>query len=178
MKLKIGLFIFAIIAITLTCRGRLSPVLYQIEGESRSALKVDESYYLTGYDLSMSPDTDPVVIGRGNILITNQYREEPGKEIIETGLIKAVGEITYRIYAALPEDIAIGSMELAGKSVCRIIGMYELSEDIRHYVCHEGTLAIDTVKTSRFRAHIYGKYYNTNNDSLIFDGDLNVKKQK
>lgn len=151
--------------------------MYQIGEESRLRLDYIDSYWLENFTLSLSSDTDPLMPGEGNVLICNQRRTDPDRGEIQTGLIKAVGEINYRIYVALPQNITTGSLDLQKKSICRIIGMYELDDRIKHYDCREGYLKIDTVKTSRFHAQMYGKYFNYKNDSLVFEGDLNVKRR-
>jgi hypothetical protein len=67
---------------------------------------------------------------------------------------------------------------MAGKSICRILALYDLDERLRHYTCTEGFLKIDSVKSSSFHALLSGKYFNQNGDSLIFEGDLKVKRKK
>ena len=66
--------------------------------------------------------------GRGKVLITSQILESPDQDEIKTGLIKSVGRIEYRVYLELPEDIKIDSLDISNKSICRIIGQYELDE--------------------------------------------------
>jgi hypothetical protein len=116
--------------------------------------------------------------GRGNVLVTDQSSKDPGGEEIGTGLIKVVRETTYRIYVALPEDIVEDSINITDQSICRVIGLYDLEDDLKHYVCDEGYVKIDSVKSSRFHAYLSGRYYNTRRDSLIFEGDLSVKRRK
>ncbi len=180
MKISLKIFFIAlgIFLVLLSCRSRLKPKMYQVEEESRLKLEYIDSYWMDNFALSLSSESDPLSSGEGKVLISNQRRANPDRGEIRTGLISAVGEINYRIYVALPQNITTGSMDLKKKSICRIIGMYELDDRIKHYECREGYLKIDTVKSSRFHAQMYGKYFNYKNDSLIFEGDLNVKQKK
>jgi len=178
VKFKTLFIAVCIFVLVLSCRSRLKPKIYQINEESRCLLDYVDSYYMDGFNLLISPKTDPLSLGTGKILITNQGGLNPDQEEIKTGLIMAVGEINYRIYVDLPPIITTGRMDLKNKSVCRIIGLYKLDDRIKHYVCREGFLKIDTVKSSRFHAQLYGKYFNYKSDSLIFEGNLNVKRKK
>lgn len=171
----IVLLVFMLLA---SCGQRLGPVLYQIRGEARQGLIPESSYSRDGFTLTDTYDANPLRPGRGKILVTNQIATDIDRADINIGLIKAVGEICYRIYVILPEEIVKDSLGIADRSICRIIGMYELADSLRHYVCRDGYLKIDTVKSSRFHAWFSGSYYNVNNDSLIFNGDLNVKRKR
>jgi hypothetical protein len=152
--------------------------MYQVGEESRTKLEYVDSYWMDNFTLSQVETGDPLMPGEGKILICNQKRYDPDLAEIETGLFKATGEINYRIYVDLPENITTGSLNLKNKSICRIIGLYELDDRLKNYECREGYLKIDTVKSNRFHAQLYGKYFNYKNDSLVFDGDMNVVHKK
>jgi hypothetical protein len=178
MKIKYSTFVLLAFIISLSCQSRLKTILYEIDGENRLPLTHDHSYYLEGFRLADTYGVKPFTPGAGKVMVTGQ-RITPGeKNEIETGLIKAVREIEYRIYVSLPDNITVDSFDIADKSFCRLIGLYELPDRMKHYDCMEGFLVIDTVKSKRFRARLSGKYYNAENDSLIFDGDLNVRLRK
>jgi hypothetical protein len=177
-SLKAILVIIGVLAVIMSCHSRLKPRLYQVGEESRLRLEYVDSYWLDNFTLSRAEEGDPLIPGEGKVLICNQKRTDPNQAEIETGLLTAVGEINYRIYVDLPDKITTGSLNLKNKSICRIIGMYEIDDRVKHYECREGYLKIDTVKTNRFHAQLYGKYFNYKNDSLVFDGDLNVKEKK
>jgi hypothetical protein len=177
-NLKIFFIALGIFLILLSCRSRLRPKMFQVEENSRLKLDYVDSYWMDNFALSLSAEADPLSPGVGKVLISNQRRANPDRGEIETGLISAVAEINYRIYIDLPQNITTGSMDLKNKSICRLIGMFELDDRIKHYECREGFLKIDTVKSSRFHAQMYGKYFNYKNDSLVFEGDLNVKQKK
>lgn len=176
--LKILFIVVCIVTILISCRSRLKPNMYQIEENSRLKLDYIDSYYLENFTISLSEKSEPLIPAEGKVLISNQKRIDPDNIEIETGLMSALGEINYRIYVALPKNITTGKLDLKNKSICRIIGMYDLENRLKHYECREGYLKIDTVKSSRFHAYLYGKYFNYKNDSLVFDGDLNVKEKK
>lgn len=178
MKVKLIFAAIVILVLVSSCRHRLRPILYKVEGGDRLTLDLENCYYMDGFTLSSVFRANPLTPGRGKVLVTNHSIKDPGREEIRIGLIKAVGEIMYRIYVALPEDIAEDSINIAGKSVCYIIGLYDLDDNIKHYLCNEGYLKIDSVRSSRFHAFLSGKYYNIEKDSLIFEGDLNVKRRK
>ena len=171
-------FSIAIIVISISCRSRLKPVVYEIRGESRHQLSTRNSYYMENYRLVDTTAGNPLKAGSGNLLVAELIIAPPDRKEISTGLIKAVGEMEYRVYIALPAEISPDSLDIAGQSVCRIIGLYELTDSLTHYVCAEGYLKIDTVKSSRFHAILSGKYHNVMDDSLRIDGDLSVTRKK
>lgn len=177
MKTIILFLLTVLVAFSISCRTRLRPKLYIINETLKQPLDLKQSYYLNNFSLKTTPGGSPLVSGSANVLVSNQSMTNPGDDIIETGLIKAVKEISYRLYVELPADIKVDSLNIMDKSICRIIGNYEVENQIKHYVCREGYLAIDTVKSSRFFARMYGKYFNSANDSLIFEGTLNVKQK-
>jgi hypothetical protein len=178
MRLNLTAAVCLFLALVVSCRPGLRPRLHIIDGEGRRQLSAEESYYLENREFVNKPEGLPHKAGRANILITDQTAIDPDRAEIETGLIRAVGEIKYRIYVSLPEKISIDSLDIAGKSICRIMALYDLDERLRHYVCMEGFLKIDSVKSSYFHALLSGGYFNQNGDSLFFEGDLKVKRKK
>ncbi|UCD94027.1 MAG: hypothetical protein JSU69_09690 [Candidatus Zixiibacteriota bacterium] len=178
MKSSLTLIFCLLSVLLISCRPGLRPALYIIDAESRRQLNTEDSYYLENRELIDRPEGLPHRAGQGNILISNQTIINPEQAEIETGLIRAVGEIKYRIYVALPEEISGDSLDIASKSICRIVALYHLAERLRHYTCTEGFLKIDSVKSSSFHALFSGKYFNPENDSLVFEGDLKVKRKK
>ncbi len=162
----------------IACQNRLSPKTYRIAGEDRLLLSDKESYYLAEMSLSDEAGTNMMLPGFGNILVLERTITNKNKKEINTGLIAAVNEIEYRIYANLPEEIRIDSLSLKDQAVCLLMDKFEWPDKMRKYYCKEGYIAIDTVKSNRFTAFISGKFYNPNNDSLIFEGRFSAGLRK
>ncbi len=159
------------------CRSRYSAVTYNVVGEERIPLETESSYYLTGFILKDEPGIDPMLRGKGIVMVSRQLGPDPNQEFLETGLITAMSEIEYRIYTKLPDQLKADSIDITGESICRIIGHFELDDNFRHYKCREGYLIIDSVKSNQFFAHWRGRFFNIRSDSLIFEGNLDVRQQ-
>nr|MBN2276572.1 hypothetical protein [candidate division Zixibacteria bacterium] len=176
-KSKIILGILLLLALMAACRHGLKPVVYRVMNNERRSLGTEDTYYLSRFEMTDRKAANPIQPGRGNVLVTNQSYVNPDAEELNTGLILAVSEINYRIYISLPDQIQAESLDIASRSICRIIGLYDLPDSLRHYECIEGFLKIDTVKSSRFHARVAGIYLNPVNDTLSFDGDLNASRR-
>lgn len=139
---------------------------------------LNNSYYLEGCKISLHPNENLVVPGRGSVLVTNQKSIHPERKKISAGLATVESELTYRILVALPESPVKDSLNIGNSSLCKLVGRYELPDSLNLYYCREGYLKIDSVKSSSFHAFLRGKYFNIKNDSLQFSGELRVKKEK
>lgn len=179
---KGSLYITALLALLtvtglIACRSRYTAVVYKVTGEERLPLGTQTSYYLTGFILENRPGIDPLLSGDGLVMVSRQLGPDPNQDFLETGLITAVSEIEYRFYTELPVPLRADSTDITGESICRIIGHYELDDELRHYECRGGFLKIDSVKSSQFYAHWRGRYFNSRSDSLIFEGNLHVRQR-
>jgi len=159
------------------CRHGLKPVVYRVSESGRTDLSSGETYFMQGYILGRKNATNPIEPGEGTVLISNQSMVNPKQEEINTGLILSVGEINYRFYFSLPQQIKKDSIAIGGESLCRIIGMYELPDSVRNFECQDGFIRIDTVKSSRISAVFSGTYQNSLADTLIFEGSIGAKKK-
>ena len=177
-NLKYLSLLLLVVVLAFACHSRLRPNLFIVDGETSRKLNEDDCYYLNNFTLGTDIRTDPLTPGEGTVVITNRSIKDPDMKIIQTGLIKSYEQINYRLYIALPPEITVDSFDLKDRSLCRIIGLYEKEPAYKHFDCLDGFIVIDTVKNDRFFARMYGKYYNFENDSLIFDGAMNVKKRK
>ncbi|PKK82238.1 MAG: hypothetical protein CVT49_14790 [candidate division Zixibacteria bacterium HGW-Zixibacteria-1] len=178
MKTRIIIIAVLILAVAISCRTRLKPILFELDGENRVTLNQKETWYQVGYDLYNTATGNPLVKGDGIILVSSQYARHPERNEIQTGLFKSAGEIEYRLFIPLLFINEGDSLDIGGKSVCRLIGLYEMADSLKHYDCRQGYLKIDTVKSSRFSAYMSGKYFNSENDSLVLEGRLNAVKKK
>ncbi|MEW5924983.1 MAG: hypothetical protein AB1746_13445 [Candidatus Zixiibacteriota bacterium] len=178
MKTKIIIIAVLVFVLAISCRTRLGSVLYEIDGENQTALSQKETYYQVGFDLDKSSLVNPLINGKKIVLISRQNAAHPEKSEIATGLITSTGEIEYRVYVPIPFINEGESLNVSGKSFCRLIGLFDIADSLKHYECREGYIKIDTVKPSRFVSYLSGKYYNRENDSLILEGHLNAVRKK
>lgn len=178
MKTKLIIIAVLIFILAVSCQTRLKSVMYEINGENRSALNHAETYYQVGYDLNPKAPGNPLMDGDNIVLVSRQNAPHPEKSEIQTGLIRSTGEIEYRLYVPIPFINTGDSLDISGKSFCRLIGLFNKADDLKQYECREGYIIIDTVKSSRFTSILSGKFYNPENDSLILEGRLNAVLKK
>jgi hypothetical protein len=169
---------FLIILTLVACRSRFAPKFYKIDGEEKKLLNRSDIYFLNQMTLTDPSETGPIKPGNGNVLIIGHADVDPELQEIDAGLITAVGEIEYRIYVDLPPTISIDSVDIVDRSVCRLIGLYNLPEEQRRYACHEGFMVIDTVRSRLTCGYLYGQYVNINNDTLSFEGRFRARLKK
>ena len=131
-----------------------------------------------GYKISLRPIENMIMSGDGAVLITNHRSIHPEKKEMPAGIITVRGEMTERIAVNLPTGFKNDSLDIADQSICILIGRFELADSLNLYYCREGYLRIDSVKSSTLYAYLSGKYFNINNDSLQFAGELRARKQK
>lgn len=124
------------------------------------------------------PNRDPIEKGDGNVLIIKRFFHDSSDAELNTGLITAVSEKEYRLFIEIPSKIKTDSISISQNSICRIIGLYDVPENTLRYRCDEGYIIVDTVKSKRFTGYFEGRYFNLNNDSLIFNGRFNAKIKK
>jgi len=178
MKTKTTLIVILVLLAVVSCRTRLKSILYEVNDESRLGLVHDETYYQTGFELNDNYEQNAMKYGSGIVMTSVQKATHPESGELITGLLKAVGEIEYRLYVHLPFINQGDSIDLAGNSICRLIGLYQFDDSLKHYSCREGFIRIDTAKSARFHAYLSGKYFNISNDSLILEGDLSARLKK
>lgn len=169
---------FMIILTLIGCRSRFAPKFYKIDGKGQKLLNKTDVYFLEQMTLADPSETAPIKPGNGNVLIIGHADVDPELQEIDAGLITAVGEIEYRIYVDLPPTITVDSADIVDRSVCRLIGLYNLPEEQRRYTCHEGFMVIDTVRSRLTCGYLYGHYININNDTLSFEGRFRARLKK
>jgi len=160
------------------CRNRLSPKIYQINDEQQINLSGNETYCLPNMIVNDIPDRDPFRSGDGSVLIIKRFLKNSNADELNTGLITAEREIEYRLFIEIPSKIKTDSISISDNSICRLIGLYDLPDNVNRYRCQEGFMIIDSVQSKRFTGYFEGKYFNLNNDSLIFNGRFNAKIKK
>ncbi len=178
MKLRTILTVLIILTFFSACRHRLRPQLYQIENNSRIRLEQSDCYYSTGFRLSDKPDSIAFIPGVGNLLITNQTLTDTAQVYFPAGIMSVDKKITYRIYIDLPEKLTQDSLDITDRSICHIIGQYELDEKLKMYYCRRGYLLIDSLKRSGFYGILSAQYQNRQGDTLVFEGNMKVKRKK
>jgi len=178
MNIKITIIAALVLLALISCRSRLQPTLYEIMDNGRHKLVQNDTYYQAGFELNDNYAKSAVRAGSGIVLVTSQSAKNIEKDEVSTGLIKAVGEIEYRLYVYLPFINQNDSLDISGNSICRLIGFYEIEDSLKHYSCREGYIKVDSVKSSRFNAFLSGKFYNRQNDSLLFEGFLKAEQKK
>jgi len=92
----------------------------------------NETYYQIGHELNHRHDLRPLRDGDMIVLTTIQNAVHPEQSEVATGLITAIGEIQYRLYAAIPFINEGDSLDIAGNSICRLIGFYETADSLKH----------------------------------------------
>ncbi len=180
MKLRPFIFLFLVLPliVSVSCQNKYRPRFYIIQEAARQELALENSYFMQGYIISPNPGKNLMVPGAGAVVVTNQKSTHPGKIDLPAGLMTVEGEINHRIVIAIPETPVKDSLNIAGHSLCQLIGRYELPDSLNLYYCREGYMKIDSAKSSGFFAFLSGKYFNVKNDSLQFSGELRVKKKK
>ena len=178
MKIKTTIIAALFMLALISCRSRLQPTLYEILDSGKRELVRNDTYYQTGFELNDDYARSAVRPGSGIVMVTSQSAKNTEKDEVSTGLIKAVGEIEYRLYVYLPFINQDDSLDISGKSICRLIGFYEIADSLKHFSCREGFIKVDSVKSSRFNAFLSGKFFNRHNDSLLFEGFLKAEQKK
>ncbi len=174
--------IFPIISVLavliISCGGKyLKSDFYLITDRAVEQLRRIEDYYLADTHLVDDPAQRFQIAGAGNLLIASYVRPDP--ETIDTALhvIEVQPNLEYRIYTDLPVDLRIDSLDIAGKSLCFMVGQYELADYLKTYRCGEGYLTIDSIRKGMLYTRLSGLYYNTAGDSLYFRGNI-VARQR
>ncbi len=174
MKNKTILIGIIFLLIILSCQSQYTPKIYMVGEDSTRSMKAEQSYFLNGYELDKDNFSRPVIKGDNTVIATYQSLADPRQEL-ETGLIKALAEIEYRIFAELPPLTQTDSFDLAGRSICLQIGNYDLPESLRVYTCRQGYIAIDTLKSNIIFSRVKGIYLNDLNDTLTFSGNIRAR---
>ena len=178
MKNGLIIFIIGLICISCTYQHRLRPKFYRVERDYQQELVSRESYYLDGFSIRDAYDANPLTPDGARVLVTYQTALSSDSGRIDFGILSVPGEIGYRIYVELPEVTGKDSIGITGRSICRIIGLYEMADSLKHFRCTDGYLLIDTVKANRFTAYLSARYLNVVRDSLAFRGRLDVQRLK
>ncbi len=177
MRIKAVLLIVLVFLLMFSCKNRLKPRLYQIDESKQFPLKETDSYYRHGFILSDNAELSYIAPGDGTVLFTRRVGPT-GDEIKTLGNVFSVESKTaYQILVGLPFRLDRDSLDLKGRSLCRLEGQFNLEEGLRLYRCTEGFIAIDSLWASSFRARLSGIYVNSENDTLVFDGDLKAGRR-
>jgi len=176
MKYRLPVIILLTCLSIIACRHRLKPKMYQINEGREVLMTTNESYYYKNLHLLL--DSATMIPGENIVLVASHTLDDTGRTYITGNVISFDEKNTYRLYVELPAQLQRDSLDIAGKSVCRLAGKYDLANEMRTYICRKGFALIDSVRTKWFYAALSGFYVNAVNDTLQFRGDLKVRLQK
>ncbi|MBN2227570.1 MAG: hypothetical protein JW763_09410 [candidate division Zixibacteria bacterium] len=166
--------IFLLIGLSiLSCRHRLKPKMYQIIDGQQMLMTSNDSYFHKNLHLLL--DSAKVIPGDYTVLITSHTLVDTGRTYIAGNVISFDDKYTYRLFVELPSELRTDSLNIADKSVGRLTGQYDLSNEQRTYICREGFILIDSVKNTGFHAVLSGLYVNPDHDTLQFRGNLKAR---
>ncbi|MFH2035282.1 MAG: hypothetical protein ABIJ45_02675 [Candidatus Zixiibacteriota bacterium] len=174
--LRLTVILISISLLILSCTSRLRTEVYKYVENQKYKLANGDNYYVNGYQLSFDSPLRPISRGSRALVIINQTTAGQ-TQIIKTGMIQSDLYAEYRILFELPQASTVDSVSLINKSICNIIGEYEIDTELRQYYCREGYFKIDSVKMSRLFGTFKSLYINSENDSLKFGGSLNITKK-
>ncbi|SYZ74723.1 hypothetical protein TRIP_C90351 [Candidatus Zixiibacteriota bacterium] len=178
MRKPISVILALLILTSISCNTKYKLHFYKIDPGKKLELQNEKTYFLKGYVLAKAGSENIITAGRGTMLITDQSMTDPEMEDIPSGLLTTSGKINFRIFAQLPADLKNDSLNLAGNSICQIVGQYNRAESLKIFDCTEGFILIDSVKSNKFFASLSGKYFNIEKDSLVFQGEMKPREKK
>lgn len=171
MKLISILSLFAVM--TISCgRGYFKSDFYLITDRAVEKLRPVDNYYLPETHLVDDPAQRFQIAGAGNLLVASYLRPDPETVDTTMHIVEVRPDLKYRIYTDLPVDLKNDSLDIAGKSLCFLVGQYEVANYLKTYRCGEGFLIIDSVGKDKLYSRLSGLYYNTGGDSLFFRGSI------
>jgi len=153
-------------------KGYFRSDFFMITEKSVEKLRPVENYYLEDTHLIDDVERRFQIAGAGNLLIASYIHPDP--EVLDTALriFEFTPDLEYRLYIDLPVELEVDSLDIAGKSICFIVGQYELRDYLKTFRCGEGYLAIDSIKKQKLFTRLNGIYYNSAGDSLLFRGKI------
>lgn len=160
-----------------SCKNRLQPRLYQEVESKKLFLPEIDTYYKSGFVMGNDPDLSYMQTGRGTVMIVERQGPTESEIKIFRNIFSVNEKLSYKFIFDLPFELNVDSIPLAGKSICRLIGRYELEEKQRIYECVSGDIVIDTVWNTALRARVNGVYVNAADDSLKFSGDVKARRR-
>lgn len=172
-----NIILFGAAVILIGCGTSINQNFFRLGLEQELPLKKLDNYWLSNYHLSDDAEAKFRIPGAGNLLIAEYSQTDYEYADTTEKIFKIYPDLVYRIYTDLPIELSPDSLDIAGKSICHLVGRFDLRDYLKIYRCGEGYLVIDTVKGSRIKVRLSGTYYNTAGDSLVFRGSISAKRK-
>ncbi|GEM_PF-2104604 len=179
MRIKKEIPFFAVIFILLcSCSGKVyHSDFFLITEQKPEKIRSGEHRIFSNYQLSENPERQFRSAGTGNLLAATYSRIDLSRVDTALSFIQMSPELGYRLYAELPAEMKPESLDIAGKSLCHLVGRYDSPDYLKIYRCGEGYLVIDTLKSNKAIMRLKGSYYNSAGDSLKFSGRIAAKRE-
>lgn len=170
----IGVLVFFSLLAT-GCASRFRIELFLMQNDQRTEVKVEKSEYLISTVLGDPSSQHKVVPGNGNCLTIITGSRGRTLNAKAEDLISFDRYDRFRIFLQLPSVLTPDTLPLEGNSFVQQLGRYEVELENKMYFPVEGELTVDSLSGNRLFGGINGRFENSLQDTVAFQGQFKVK---
>jgi hypothetical protein len=162
-------------AIIAGCTSRYRLDLFQVYGNERKKVKIEQTQFVPGTVLSKLEGEIKVVPGEGNVaVITTGTRGAQTKREIE--YVLSFDEYQRcRLYFQLTWPLRADTVDLISNSYVQLLGHYHWQPEATLFAPVSGQLVVDSVTSKNLYATLNGLFRNSADLTCGFDGSFKVK---
>lgn len=171
-----GLLILPLIGAACSSRYRMS--LYLVETPLRRRVVIREAFYVKGLAVSSAFSADFLMPGPGTLCAVAFFTRETGD--LNAGPSNLIGfraHNEYRLIAPLPQNPAVGPLNLTNNTFVRKLSFEETDEASRIFLFSSGQMTLDSTKKSDWFTTIAATFRSQGGDSVRLEGQIRLKER-
>ena len=173
-SIALGLVILAFGA----CSSRFSVDLFEIVGDERNKVKIEDAIYVEGLHLADPTHANFIIRGDNHLAALAFHlsgKIKPASSSRE--LVSFRERLNYRMYIPLPADLTIGPISLAGTNAfVKDLHSFDSPDSVRIFRYSAGDVILDSLNSSKVYLSIEATFTNALNMELKYTGAVKLKK--
>ena len=160
------------------CSSRYSLALYEIVGDERNRVKIEDALYVKGLNLADPTHANFIIPGDNHLAALAFHLSGTIKPATSSRELVSFRErLTYRMYIPLPADLTNGPITLEGSNAfVKDLHSFDSPDSVRIFKYSAGNVILDSLNSSKIYLSIDATFTNALNMDLKYTGSVKLKK--
>lgn len=160
------------------CSSRYSFDLYEVVGNKRNRIKIDDAFYVRNLDLADPTNANFIIRGDNHLAALAFHLSGSVKPATSSRELVSFRErLSYRMFIPLPTDLVKGPIKLEGShAFVKDLHSFDSPDSVRIFKYSSGDVILDSLNSSKIYLSINATFTNALNMDLKYTGSVKLKK--
>lgn len=160
------------------CSSRYSFDLYEVVGNERNKVKIEDAIYVRDLNLADPTQANFIIPGDNHLAALAFHLSGKIKPATSSRELVSFRErLSYRMFIPLPTDLVKGPITLEGSNAfVKDLHSFDSPDTVRIFKYSAGNVILDSLKSSKIYLSINATFTNSLNMELRYTGSVKLKK--